>query len=420
MRLLAILLLMTGRLVADCNCTTQNMTYTSYISVCASGCSSTTVANAITQAANAAVCFCLKGDASSAGTVSVTRTTAYTWLFTGDIPTAVGPPRSIINTGTGNTIGVSGMTAGGQILEFSNIRLLNTSATYGITNSLFTISSASSNGMLYITDAIIESQQPNVGASGSNGYLVNAANLNAAGGRIIFDRSTFRRSAPEGSTHSAGIISHNATLAAGLTITVKNCLVDAKGTTGPAVALFTFSATGLIEYFNDTFVNASISAAVFGSGGTTIKPLVVKNCAFYNPVSDQKEFKSNLTTSSLAQLTVTSCAFTGLTAFAGTGNIFGVTAAAFMDHPNGNYTLPGANTVLWNKGEDLTANGVTTDLLNVARPQSRAYDIGCYEQPSGVRAVPTAVLRAVPTASLRAQPTASLRAVPTTNIRLVP
>lgn len=54
-------------------------------------------------------------------------------------------------------------------------------------------------------------------------------------------------------------------------------------------------------------------------------------------------------------------------------------ALAFTDYSNGDFSIKDAGSVLYNAGTDLTASGVTTDIIGIARPQATIFDIGAYE-----------------------------------------
>ena len=52
---------------------------------------------------------------------------------------------------------------------------------------------------------------------------------------------------------------------------------------------------------------------------------------------------------------------------------------AFTDYANGDFSIKDTNSPLYNAGTDLSASGVTTDIIGTARPQASIFDIGAYE-----------------------------------------
>lgn len=54
-------------------------------------------------------------------------------------------------------------------------------------------------------------------------------------------------------------------------------------------------------------------------------------------------------------------------------------AAAFTDYANNDFSIKDTDSVLYNSGTNLSASGVTTDIIGTARPQATIYDIGAYE-----------------------------------------
>lgn len=404
--LLGLLLALRVAAFAECNCTTQNMTYTTqYLSVCATGCSSTTIANAITQAADADVCFCLKS-AIANESPNVTRTTAIKWLFTAD------GGKDGLNTWTRTTANSPNMTVTNldlnAILEFANIKIINAGTAVGANSRNIFLNLAASRAKIYGTDAIFWNSVPS-----ATSPMITLGGFNL-GAEIIFDRCSFRRTAGDGITISSQVLGYNGGIvAAGVTVTTKNSLVDGGSTTANALVAHLSTSTGLFQYLNNTFVGASTSCAVFNGTVT----MTIKNNAFYIPNTDQSEYTAGALAGTINS---SNNAYTKLTNFAGTGNAYGLTSTAFYDIGRANYRLSGKGSPLWNTGADLSSLGVVADIQGVLRPQAVIYDIGAYEQPYFIRAVPTAVVRVVPAGSKRTVPIASIRAVPTASIRGIP
>lgn len=185
---------------------------------------------------------------------------------------------------------------------------------------------------------------------------------------------------------------------------IQNSLLDSGGVTGSAGAsaiLLTNTSKSASPYvfYNLTVVGLSGTATVFSG----LTQMYVQNCAFYSTNTSSSEFDTFTAGASPVSVTASFNAFTKLTAYAGTGNIFGLTATAFAETKT--YTiLP--TSALWNTGSTLGPNNISTatDLLGVSRPQRGLFDIGAYEVAQFNRTVPSASIRAVPTASIRGVP----------------
>ena len=160
--------------------------------------------------------------------------------------------------------------------------------------------------------------------------------------------------------------------------TANNCLIaDNVGT----MPINFYTSTAVSTFQNCTFANnltaagatAPISLLNIGAGPTYPK-YVFSNCLFYKVSAFSGQTNPTTTTcaSDIALSTI---------------SINTITAADFVDASNAtvanrNYQLSSTSLAL-NVGTDLTSATypVTKDILDVARPQGGAYDIGAYELP---------------------------------------
>ncbi len=160
--------------------------------------------------------------------------------------------------------------------------------------------------------------------------------------------------------------------------TANNCLfADNVGTT----PIHFYTSASVSTFQNCTFANnltaagatAPISLLNIGAGPTYPK-YVFSNCLFYKVSAFSGQTNPTTTTcaSDIALSTI---------------SINTITAADFVDASNAtvanrNYQLSSTSLAL-NVGTDLTSATypVTKDILDVARPQGGAYDIGAYELP---------------------------------------
>lgn len=151
-------------------------------------------------------------------------------------------------------------------------------------------------------------------------------------------------------------------------LTVNNCLMA--GNTGGTIVHF-YAATAASTFQNCTFASNLSSTgtdASFQLLALTPK-YAFTNCLFYKNSTFSGQTPTSL-----------NCGFDVAIPGYSTNCITGITADAFKDAANGDYSLS-ATSVAIDKGTNLAAatSPVTTDILGAARPAGTAFDMGAYE-----------------------------------------
>lgn len=318
------------------------------------------------------------------------------------------------NTTTGTAAGgglMTSNTGGGSILNC--IIKGNTSASAGggfssyystlqpavtISNTQFIENSAGTSGGA-INVAMNTTTPINISGCTFTGNSSNVASSSTAGGGAIFagsglmtiNKCTFTNNYATASnggailnntattTISNTIFSGNSSPVAGGALytvksaTINNCVVS--GNYGTS-AIYVYP--GIIGTFNNVTVASNTkadgtAASIYLGVATTVSTFT--NCLFYNCGTSPIGYGTGLAP------TATFCGFgsdiLALPTYAGNGCINTIDATSFKDITI-DWKLSETSTAK-DAGTDLTASGITTDILGTIRPEGSAYDMGAYE-----------------------------------------
>lgn len=353
-------------------CISNCVGYGTIYDVCPSGCTYAQVSAAV-AAASPNGCVCQDGaDMFTGVVVNVTRTIG---AITSDNTGTYAAARTLSTTATIEVLLFNSGSNITAVAEVSHLRFLKNSATdassrvVNLTNGTW----ASGAGVNF-HDIVVENDTigAGVGVFGISGSTWNA------GAALTVDRALIKRS-PAAIGNGPSLMSLNATMGDGTIVRIRNTIFDAAGltltTAGSMLTMTNTSSTNAYYLFqNDTFTGLSSATHVFRG----MCKFTHTNCAFYNPNNQGYEYDTGTANNIVqdANVTATYSAYSNLTAYAGTGNRFGLVAADFQTLYGSDF-YPGAGSALRNSGAPQATYNY--DVQRTQRPQGCCYDIGAFE-----------------------------------------
>lgn len=355
---------------ASAGCITNCTGFGTIYDVCPIGCTYTNVTVAAAAAAsNGCICIDSPG-VFTAVSLAITRTVGcITSSDTGTYQTAL--PLSV----TANSVPVLNFGSASNITavaKISHLHLLMKSIVANNVNTVFVSSGTAPNGSGYsFQDCLLDDQGV---ASTTSVFGINAAGF-SNGSTIKFDRCEVTRSGI-GSTprlmQLGAIIPNQSSF-----FIAQNTIFDSTGITTASSSsqiglTNTTKSSGPYNFNNCTFVGLSNQAHVFA--GLTY--FVIQNCAMYNPSSAAYEFDTATANASPVSVTANYNAFSNVTAYAGTGNVFGLASGDFQTALGSNW-FPSTASILRRLG---TALSYVYDVLFNTRPvEGPNYTGGAFE-----------------------------------------
>jgi hypothetical protein len=187
----------------------------------------------------------------------------------------------------------------------------------------------------------------------------------ASGREAIVDSCIIKRT---GST-----VARNTLWLNGGAITVKNCIVTSDVISPGPAQVITRGGSGTVVVYNCTIISGNVGVQCL-AGGTSLTSQnnylacrtayssVCYNVDGLNKGSNDATFNGEAPTSNLRNVPLSTATFLDVTE--GSENF---------------HLVVSAGNKLINNGANLTSQGVTTDIVGVARPQFGAFDIGAFE-----------------------------------------
>jgi predicted outer membrane repeat protein len=313
--------------------------------------------------------------------------------------TAAGGGLMTSNSGGGSIInciikGNTGATAGGGFSSYYS----TLQPAIIITNTQFIDNSAGTSGGA-LNVALSTTTPINITGCTFTGNSSNAVVSSTAGGGAIFagsglmtiNKCTFTNNYATASNGGAilnntastiisnSIFTGNASpVAGGALYTVKSATINNCVVSGNFGTSAVYVYPGIIGTFNNVTVASNTkadgtAASIYLGTATTLS--IFTNCLFYNCGTSPIAFGTGVAP------TVTYCGFgtdiLTLPTYAGIGCINTIDATSFKDMAV-DWKLSETSTAK-DAGTDLTASGITSDIIGITRPQGSAYDMGAYE-----------------------------------------
>ena len=286
----------------------------------------------------------------------------------GGLGTYYSTVQSAINITNTQFIANDSKSSGGAInLSVSTTPINITGCTFSSNTSEVAVSTTQGGGAIMAGSGAVKIDKclfTNNYTTLSNG---GAIMINTATSAII-SNSIFTENTSGSGTPTAG-----AALYCVKATTINNCLIA--GNSGTS-AVYIYPSSGVFGTFNNVTIASNFSST--GAAGVylavAVTPSVFTNCLFYasgnSPIGYSTGVAPTVTYSGFDTAT--------LPVYATTGCINTITAASFKDVTINDYSLV-ENSTAKDTGTDLTAAGITTDILGTVRPQGTAFDMGAYE-----------------------------------------